>query len=33
VAPAIMAGILIVVVAPLFAERLIGPTPDHQPPD
>jgi hypothetical protein len=33
VAPAIMAAILIVIAAPLFAERLTGPTPDHQPPD
>jgi hypothetical protein len=33
VAPAIMAAILIVVVAPLFAEVFAGPAADRQPPD
>ncbi len=33
VAPAIMAGILIVVAAPLFAERPPDPAADRQPPD
>lgn len=32
VAPAVMAGILILVAAPLFVEVLSGPTADHEPP-